>query len=176
MKKVQGTATFIVTPNETNPFEVRAGKYSLVVTGTEFTVRAYNNEDAVTVRVKAGTVVVKGAAESRTLAAGSAITIAKDGAVSEPAADVLERAVGWADGRFVVANMPLNDLLAELKRWYPLDPKVKDNALLDRKVTMNVSLDSTKVAIAALEKSAGVKLTYEGLKQVLTDAGAPGKK
>lgn len=168
--KLEGTATFIVTQKAADPFEVRVGNLALIATGTEFTVRAYNNEDVVTIRVKSGQVAIKGAAESRTLAEGSAVAIAKDGAISTPAADVLERAIGWTDGRFVVANMPLKDALHEIKRWYPLDPTVKDNALLERPVTMNVSLDSTKVAIAALEKSASIKLTYEGLKTVLTDA------
>ena len=79
-------------------------------------------------------------------------------------------------GRFVVANMALKDLLPELKRWYPLEPGVKDKALLDRTATMNVSLDSTKAAIAALEKSANVKFTYEKLKAVLVDGGGSAKK
>jgi len=168
--KLEGTATFVVTPKEAMPFEVRVGNFALVATGTEFTVRAYNNEDVVTVRVKTGQVTVKGAAEARTLAEGNAVTIAKDGALSQPSAEDLERSLGWTDGRFVVTNMALKQLLPELKRWYPLDPNVKDKTLLDRTASMNVSLDSTKAVIAALEKTASVKLTYEGLKPVLTDA------
>ena len=174
--KLEGTATFVVTASETSPFDVRAGQLSIVAKGTEFTVRAYVNENAVTVRVKAGQVVINGAAASRTLSAGNAVTIGKDGTITEPSADALDRALGWTDGRFVVANMPLKDLLPELKRWYPLEPSVKDKALLDRTATMNVSLDSTKAAIAALEKTAQVRFTYEGVKTVLVDAGGAARK
>jgi ferric-dicitrate binding protein FerR (iron transport regulator) len=174
--KLEGSATFVVTASETSPFDVRAGQLAIVAKGTEFTVRAYANEDAVTVRVKTGQVVITGAASPRTLNAGNAVAIGKDGTITEPSADALDRALGWTDGRFVVANMTLKDLLPELKRWYPLEPSVKDKALLDRRATMNVSLDSTKAAIAALEKTAQVKFTYEGLKAVLVDAGGAARK
>lgn len=174
--KLEGTATFVVTASETSPFDVRAGQFSIVAKGTEFTVRAYANEDAVTIRVKTGQVVINGAAAPRTLNAGNAVTIGKDGTITEPSAEALDRALGWTDGRFVVANVTLKVLLPELKRWYPLEPSVKDKALLDRTATMNVSLDSTKAAIAALEKSAQVRFTYEGVKTVLVDAGGSAKK
>jgi ferric-dicitrate binding protein FerR (iron transport regulator) len=174
--KLDGTATFVVTASEANPFEVRAGTFAIVASGTEFTVRAYNNESIVTVRVKDGQVAIKGAAEARTLGAGSAIAIAKDGSMQEPSADALAHALAWTDGRFVIANVSLKELLPELKRWYPLDPRVTDKSLLERMASMNVSLDSTKAAIAALEKSASVKFAYEGVKTVLRDAGAPAKK
>jgi ferric-dicitrate binding protein FerR (iron transport regulator) len=174
--KLEGTATFVVTASETSPFDVRAGQFSIVARGTEFSVRAYANEDAVTVRVKAGQVVISGAAASRTLGAGNAVTIGKDGTITEPSAEAIDHALGWTDGRFVVANMTLKDLLPELKRWYPLEPSVKDKALLGRTATMNVSLDSTKAAIAALEKSAQVRFTYEGLKAVLVDGRGSAKK
>src|ERR1035437_6190112 len=75
---------------------------------------------------RGGQVVIHGAAASRTLTAGNAVTIGKDGTISEPSAEALDRALGWTDGRFVVANMALKDLLPELKRWYPLEPSVKD--------------------------------------------------
>lgn len=168
--KLEGTATFVVTASESRPFDVRAGNYAIVAKGTEFTVRAFINENTVTVRVKEGQVKIQGAAQSRTLTAGQAVAIAKDGAMKEPSAAELLRSLGWTDGRFVVDNLPLRELLPELKRWYPLDPGVKDKALLERVASMNVSLDSTKVAIAALEKSASVKFTYEGLKTFLSDA------
>jgi ferric-dicitrate binding protein FerR (iron transport regulator) len=174
--KLEGTATFVVNTSGTMPFDVRAGELSILATGTEFSVRAYPNENLVTVRVKAGQVAINGAAAPRTLTAGSAVTISKDGTITEPSAEALDHALGWTDGRFVVANMTLKDLLPELKRWYPLEPSVKDKTLLDRTATMNVSLDSTKAAIAELEKTARVKFTYEGVKTVLVDAGGSAKK
>jgi hypothetical protein len=52
---------------------------------------------------------------------------------------------------------------------------VPDAALLDRKASFSVSLDSSRQAIAQVEKSANVKFGYEGEAKLFRDA-APKKK
>jgi ferric-dicitrate binding protein FerR (iron transport regulator) len=61
------------------------------------------------------------------------------------------------------------EALNHLQRWYALGLVVRDSSIMDRSVTMNVSLDSSRNAIAALEQSANVKFGYEGRVRVLRD-------
>ena len=63
---------------------MNAKDVSVVTTGGTFAVRAYKDDPAIIVRVKEGDVKVDGAKESRTVAAGKAVAVAKDGTMSEP--------------------------------------------------------------------------------------------
>jgi ferric-dicitrate binding protein FerR (iron transport regulator) len=165
--RLDGTATFNAASKSGDDFQVRAGNTTVTATGTEFGVSAYPGDDAVTVRVTEGQVAVKTAGDSRTVAAGSAVVVARNGGISEPAKPALDQALGWMDGRLVVTNRPLREVLPQVARWYALKLEVKDSALLARPVTMNAGLESSKDAINALESSAGLKFGYEGKTMVL---------
>ena len=138
--------------------------------GTTFTVRAYPDENIVAVRVKEGQVTVQSKKEPRTLTAGQAVIVDSAGAMREPTRPEIDEALAWADGRFVVTQKPMREALQHLQRWYALGLVVRDSSIMDRQVSMNVSLDSSSKAIAALEQSANVKFGYEGRVRVLRDA------
>jgi hypothetical protein len=53
--------------------------------------------------------------------------------------------------------------------------KVVDLPLLERQASLDVPLDSSRLAISQVEKSANVKFAYEGETKVFKDA-APGAK
>jgi ferric-dicitrate binding protein FerR (iron transport regulator) len=177
--KLEGTATFNAASKGGPDFQVRAGNAVVTTTGTEFGVSAFPNEP-VTVRVTEGQVSVKGGDDSRTVAAGSAVAVAGNGKMSEPAKPVLDQALGWMDGRLMVTGRPLRDVLPQVNRWYALKLEVKDPALLERPVTINAGLESSKDAINALESSSGLKFGYEGKTMVLrqptaADSASPAK-
>ena len=160
--KLEGTASFAVAPDKELPFEVRVGGATLTALGTAFDVAAYPDDAApAVVRVREGQVRVATPRVARTLGAGEALAIAADGGTSAPSEVVLGEALSWTDGRLVVADRPLREVLSLLQRWYALDLRVKDAALLDRRVTMSAALGVPRDAITALEKAARVKLVWE---------------
>lgn len=168
---LEGTGTFTVAPNQPLVFQVRAKNVAIKVPGTVFTVRAYPDEDFVAVRTKEGQVTVQGEGEPRVLAAGQAVFVDATGAMRDPTPQELEEALSWADGRLVMRDKPMREALHQLQRWYALGLVVRDSSIMDRKVSMNASLDSSRNAISALEQSANVKFGYEGRVRVLRDAG-----
>src|SRR6266581_4890340 len=97
-------------------------------------------------RVREGSASVKTDKEARAVPAGGTIAVDKTGAISTPAPDAVETAVGWTDGR-VTINAPLKGAIAQMKRWWGLELYLKDPAIGTRPVTMNASLDSPKEAI-----------------------------
>ena len=174
--RLVGTATFIVTASELKTFEVRAGNATFVATGTEFSVRAFDDEDHVSLKVKEGTVNVSvGGGPPKAVSAGGTLAVAKDGAMTEPSAELLEEAFSWMDGTVIINNETLKGALNELRRWYGLDLVVKDSAVLTRMVTMKVPLSSKMDAIHELEKAGHVKFAYEKQTAVLLDAPAAAK-
>jgi ferric-dicitrate binding protein FerR (iron transport regulator) len=169
--RVDGSANFHVSAGPR--FEVNAKDVSIVTTAGSFAVRAFADDPAIVVRVKEGEAKVDAGKESRTLTAGKAIAIAKDGTMSEPAADAVDQALGWTDGKVDFTNTPLKVVMSEMTRWYNLPVTTKDTSLYSRPVTMAVALESKKDAIAALEESAKVKFSYDkDSKPILQDASA----
>ena len=173
--KLEGEATFTVTPGQRRPFEVRAADTKTVVTGTVLTVRAFPGDSAVVVAVQQGGASVYVGDSSRAVAAGHAVLVAKK-AMREPTAVELQEATSWNDKTLTIANRQLRDVLSQLKRWYGVDIKVPDLTLLDRRVTLQASLDSPKEAITGVEQSANVKFGYEGKTMVFRDAKGAKKK
>lgn len=167
--KLEGSGSFEVAPNAAKPFVVRAGEAYVTAVGTAFDVRAYPNENAVNVRVRSGSTTVRSHGETRTLAAGQALRVGADGTLGTPTSAQAEEAFAWADDQFVVNGQPLKAVLPQLVRWYGLDIKVPDQALLARPVTIRAKLSSSREAIAALEKAANVKFDYEDKTMVLRD-------
>jgi ferric-dicitrate binding protein FerR (iron transport regulator) len=178
--KLDGEATFTVTPGKRRPFELRAGNDSkVIVTGTVLTVRSFSSESSVVVFLKSGTAKVSrvGSRDSaRVVGAGHGVLVPKNGAMREPTAAELEEATSWNEHTLTIANRPLRDALPQLRRWYGTDIKVTDLPLLERPVTVQASLDSPKEAITAIEESANVKFGWEDKTMVFRDAKGGAKK
>ncbi len=166
---LEGTGTFVVAPEQPLVFQVRAKDVVIKAMGTTFTVRAYPDESFVAVRVKEGQVTVQGQQDPRTLTAGQAVMVDAEGAMREPTQQEIAEALAWSDGRLIINQKPMREALQHLQRWYALGLVVRDSSILDRPVSMNVSLDSSRNAIAALEQSGNVKFGYEGRVRVLRD-------
>ena len=175
--KLEGAALFTVAPAQKHEFYLRAGDdVSVTAMGTTFGVYAYPADDRIIVGVREGAVRVKSDKETREVAAAKGVVVAKDGAMRDASAGELDEALAWAENKFVVANRPLRDAIKQMNRWYSLELKVADSALLNRPVTVNASLESSRDAIAALEKTGKLTFGYDAdRKMVLSDAAAAGR-
>ena len=174
--KVDGSANFRVSAG--TRFDVNVRDVSVyTVAAAAFAVRGYKDDDATIVSVKEGEVKVESPKESRSVAAGKAVAVAKDGTISDASAQAVEQALGWTEGKVSFTNDPLKHVMSEMARWYNVPVTTKDSSLLTRPVTMSVDLSSSKAAIAALEESANVKFTYDkDSKPILQDAPAKAAK
>jgi len=169
--RVEGTALFDVAKNQTLPFRVIAKKGQVIATGTSFIVSSYPTDSGFMVQVREGSVTVK--LDKLTSALTANQSVALRGTTSETPTDAQRTdAFGWVDGQITVVDTPLRDAVAKLTRWFNYDIKVPDSKILDRKASFSVSLDSSKKAIAQIEKSANVKFAYEGETKVFRDAAA----
>jgi ferric-dicitrate binding protein FerR (iron transport regulator) len=181
--QVEGTASFTVTrPAGTGvePFEVRANGVRLIAKGTTFDVRA-DLGPAVYLRVREGTVTATTKKASSDIASGRTVTIDSLGTVTDAPADQGGPAFAWVDGQFATQpGTTLATVLPELRRWYRLTLEVTDSTLLQHPASFTASLESSKDAIAALEKSANVKFGYDKdgehmLLSPMPPPAAPGK-
>ena len=171
--KLSGAANFDVAKGAATEFRVYAGDALVVATGTSFSVRSYPEDSATTVVVSEGKVEVRQGTDIRSLDAGSAVYVGVGVAPRLASPSERDDADAWRNGNITITNRQLRDVLPELKRWYNLDIKVPEGALLARKVTLRASLDSSRQAIRGVEQSAGLRFDYDGPTMVFRDATSP---
>lgn len=166
--RVDGAATFDVSPNPQLPFEVRAGDARIIATGTRFTVRKYADDEVVAVRVTEGSVDVVVGGDRTPVAAGGTVMVA-NGVVHPATADEVAAAVGWADGMVTFAPQTVEQLVPQMRRWFGLVLTVGDAALATRSVSFATPVQDPNKAIAALEKAGRLRVTWENKQMVLRD-------
>jgi ferric-dicitrate binding protein FerR (iron transport regulator) len=175
--RLEGAATFTVAPGQSQRFQVHAPGAVIVATGTVFTVRRYEGEEATAVVVKEGTVDVRLGEQTQSLAAGGALVITAGGAARAATPAEIDEAAGWTTGILAVTNRPLREVLPQLRRWYGLTILAPQDEILARPVSLRASLDSSRQAIRAIEESSGLEFGYIGPNMVFKErATAPATK
>lgn len=171
--RVVGTASFEVSQQGSLPFEVRLGEVAVQATGTKFAVNFDTATTTAMVRVDEGSVDVRFGKTVRPVAAGKALEVDSAGSMREPDKSALDEALSWTNGRLIVVDRPLRQALEQTRRWYGIALIPNDMALMDRKVSVDAPLDSSKVMIAELERTGNMVFGWEDKTMVLYDAGKP---
>jgi ferric-dicitrate binding protein FerR (iron transport regulator) len=170
--KIEGTATFEVAPGQQMPFRVVARRQHFIATGTKFTVSTFTPDTIPMVYVQEGSVTIKSGKNTAVATAGQAMVADASKGIRPATDDEKAEAFGWVDKRVTVRNKQLRVVVSAMTRWFNYDIKVPDIPLLDRMASIDVPLDSSKLAITQVEKSANVKFGYEGDSKVFRDATA----
>lgn len=129
---LKGEAYFKVAKNKDLPFVVNTDDIDVKVLGTEFNVKAYNDESTVEVQVTEGKVqVYKDNADSAYyLTANEMISFDKSNSqFTETPFD--GSAENWREGKYVFNNKPLSLIIRQLERIYAVHFIVNDKKLLD---------------------------------------------
>lgn len=164
-----GQAFFTVTHDEERPFRVRVGEALVEDLGTEFDVRAYEGEDAVRVAVASGVVAVRRSATTLGRSEADAVLQPRDVATISSGGEVtLQRNVdvslftAWTTGRLVFTDAPFRDVAAELGRWYGVEVRVSDPALLARHLTATFEAESLDEVLRVIGLTLDVQWTRDG--------------
>jgi ferric-dicitrate binding protein FerR (iron transport regulator) len=167
--RLDGAASFDVAPGKSLPFRVIAKKIHVIATGTQLVVSAYPGDSGISVQVREGTVTVKGVGIAATVSANQAIHV--EGGKVRPATDDERLAeFSWVDGQVGIQHKPLRYVVDGLTRWFGLDVKIPDLGLVERDASFSAPIDSSRLAIAQVEKSANVKFGYAGDTKIFSDA------
>jgi ferric-dicitrate binding protein FerR (iron transport regulator) len=170
--KVEGTAAFDVKPGMELPFRVVARRMHFIATGTKFAISTFNPDTLPMVLVQEGQVTIKAGKKTAVATAGQAMVADASNGIRAATDDEKAEAFNWIDRRVTVRNKPLRYVVNEMTRWFNYDIKVPDTQLLDRMATIDVPLDSSRLAITQVEQSAHLKFAYEGEAKVFRDAPA----
>lgn len=118
--QLKGEAFFEVVADPVHPFTVRAGEADIKVVGTSFNVMNYTDEKRLEVALQKGKVEFTAAANRQTysLKPGHVVTMNKENAMVCIEEKDLTLIGAWRTGYFYFEDMPLEELVVKLERWY----------------------------------------------------------
>ena len=164
--EVTGEAYFEVAKRAGMPFRVTVNhKAEVEVLGTNFNVKAYDNESGVETTLLEGAVRVSiPEGKSLTLQPGQQARVAAAGAKLQLVNDPdLVKVMAWKNGLFDFNNATLEEVMRQLERWYDIEvvytKGIPDMELLG-KMTRGITLNELLIVL----KELGVHCTIEGRK------------
>lgn len=150
-----GEAYFEVSPSTLHngaKFKVATGTQEITVLGTQFNIKAYNDEETIQTTLVEGKVQVNVGKESKTLVPREQ-SIVRPGSndIGVKEVDVYS-ATSWKKGIFSFNDMPLEEIMRVLARWYDIevvfhDPSLKNSSftgVLRKNQHIDVILESIK--------------------------------
>lgn len=121
---LKGEAFFDVNKDPSKPFIVKTQKMDVIVLGTKFNVRDYDNEEKTDVALESGKVMVETSASSKKkymLLPGEAISMSKKSGEIEKYKAESKSAFRWKDGVIYFHNTNFDEVISKLSRWYGVE-------------------------------------------------------
>ncbi len=135
---VQGEAYFEVTPNKNAPFVVHTSNMTVNVLGTGFNVRDYSDENRTVTTLVHGQVGIQRPNDTREFVlqpSEQAIFSETGSAISS--VDV-QQFTAWKEGRIYYEDNTLEDIFADLSRWYNISVDYENEDLKSLRFSIDV--------------------------------------
>ena len=159
--ELSGEALFSVVHDRMRPFTVRAGDAVIRDIGTEFTVHNDPGE-AVRVVVSEGSVQLSHGGDTVTLVRGDVGVVDTTGRVAASPGAATDDDLAWTLGRLVFRNASVPELAADLRRWYGVELRVTDTALLRRHFTGSFARESATRVVDVIALALGARVDRRG--------------
>lgn len=156
---LSGEAFFRVAHDPARPFTVRAGGAIIRDVGTEFAVR--DDRGGVRVVVSHGAVRLSGARDSVLLARGDVGMLRGDTLAAERGAATADD-LAWTTGTLVFRDASFAQVAADLKRWYGVELRVTDRALVQRHFTGSFTNEPAARVLDVLALALGARVDRQG--------------
>ena len=156
VRLLSGQAFFKVMPDKSKPFHVWTQTLQVTVTGTAFNVDTQHDS----VAVQQGSVNVDDRKARRQLASlvpGQRLTLRAGRA--ELSAFAPSQAAAWRQGQLIADDLPISDVLAQLRRYTPAIIVLRDKQLGAQRVTGVYDLRKPQAALQAVLQPYGAKVT-----------------
>lgn len=161
---LEGEAYFTVAKDKAHPFIVKSGNLVTTALGTEFNVKAYDDNNACVTLIN-GSVAVNDVDQKQkvVLTPGQDVS-SVDGkfVVADTNPKVFTY---WKEGFFYFDNVPLVDILTELGRWYNVSVELKSRSLMSYRLHFAADRNCPlSDAISRLNNFSYLKASFDGNK------------
>ena len=157
---LEGEAFFRVAHDVARPFTVRAGNAVIRDIGTEFSVHD-DGDNRVRVVVSEGSVQLGNSRDSVLLGHGD-VGVLQSGRLAAERGVATAEDLAWTTGKLVFRDAPLAEVTADLKRWYGVELRVTDSALLRRHFTGSFTTEPANRVFDVLALALGARAERRG--------------
>ncbi|RUT79019.1 FecR family protein [Ancylomarina longa] len=169
---LSGEAWFKVTKNQNKPFVVNTPYYNVKVLGTEFNVRAYENDKDVTTTLEEGSIQI---ISGRALTIQQPILIKPEEQISY---NKLERKINikevnsslyssWKDNKLIFINKNFSELADILERKYGVEIQVKDTSINKYHYDGTIKDETIFEMLNRIQSTLPIKYRIEGQKIII---------
>ena len=140
--ELTGEGYFEVAKNPAKPFIVTVDDTHVRVLGTHFNINSYAISKSISTTVLEGKVSVENNRTQQHVVQGQQFNVFKDKAPVLQQNTDLSQVIAWKEGYFCKKSIRLQDLMAEVERWYGVEVQYKDpiSAEFVIKLRKNISL------------------------------------
>jgi transmembrane sensor len=160
---LEGEGYFSVKKDADNPFLVNTANLNIKVLGTEFNLKAYPDEEDVSVTLVSGSLQVKNEESAEMINPGQKLLYKKDDHILtvENLTDLAPE-TEWIDGRLVFRNTSLNELEKKLERWFDVEIEFADETVKGRRFSGTLERESILEVISYFGISQYVDYSIKG--------------
>lgn len=123
---LDGEAFFEIASNKEKPFHVRTNNNEVVVLGTRFNIRSYQEETLSYITLVEGRVRLQDGHDNPELTPG--MQGISDGMATRVRSVNVEDFINWKNGLFVFQNENLEAVAAKISRWYDIEIEIASSA------------------------------------------------
>lgn len=167
---LDGEAYFMVAQSAKVPFLVQSGNIQTRVLGTEFLVRHAAGAEDTRVSVVDGKVYVASRIHPDR---GVLLSVGQTGALTDSTTHVstiddFAPGTEWIHGQLVFHHTPVATVLAAVSHWYGYRFQCADSTVLQRPITIAVSVRSSAEALSVIEQVLSMNVSVTGDTVTLT--------
>jgi transmembrane sensor len=160
--QIHGEAYFDIVHDAKRPFTVVTGNTVIRDIGTRFAVHS-DSAQSVRVVVNEGAVrIVASLRDSVNLSAGDVGVVEPSGRVETSRGAVTDDDLAWMRGRLVFRNASIAEVAADLRRWYGVELRVMDPALLGRHFTGSFERESPSRVLDVIALALNARVDRRG--------------
>jgi len=176
--RLSGEAYFEVRADESCPFLVQAGNFTVKATGTRFNVMAYTGgkpsvslaEGKVSVSVRRGS----GKISEIPLLPGQHLAIGNENQVSDIIEGDVYKFYAWKDGKLVFRNDLLSDIIQRISLQYNVDIEAADPGILNIRYRATFDNESLTEVLDLLKLAS--PFSYKEIQPVIQPDGSYSKR
>ncbi len=163
---IEGEAYLNVAHNKKSPFIVSTSGTTIEVTGTSFNVKAYPEEEYISVALKEGSVILtaQNGSEKRSaeMQAGDFFVHQKGTTNIKSIKTDIDKEIAWHDNILVLDETPLEEVAVLLERWYGVKVYITNDELKKYKFSTTFENEPLNRVLELLELSSPtLKITYK---------------
>ncbi len=159
---LSGEAYFDVKADKQNPFYINTGKgVTVKVTGTEFNLSCYNDQNDVKLCLLEGSVeLLDGKKTIYRMTKHEEVSILNSNVAPTKAEAELRTA--WMQGRLIFDNTPMEEVVKRLEKWYGVQIKVESSKIFKSSFTGDFQAESIIQVLELMKITSAVNYTIEG--------------